>query len=432
MGKQMFRQFRLKTQFNLVLAVIILLLVAASFGLFNTITPINQHWDAYQDNVAVRQTLLMEIKSTLGYGGTIHNFKNYVLRGSEKYQQRLQENFSKLDELLDRYANLPALLDTEKAALSSLTQVVHLYQSKLDVVKGMVADGKYPHEIDRSVKIDDGPAFEAFDKLDAAYRQHTIEVSRLLSERIDSAVSAGLWTGAGVILFIALSFFFLSNNIVRGINDILTAMLTAEKEKNIETRLPITGRDEISQLATSFNDLMDKFVIMVVEVSRSASSVGIATVKQSTQVEFTVADVHRQNGEIEQVAAAISRFRITDVDVQLHQAKAAHMALRVHLQAYLSGKGNLDQSQAVSHTECSLGEWYYSAGLRDFGHLPELQALERPHSELHALINRIIDLKKTGRLPEAEREFEKVAPLSAQIMTLLERIESAIKKLSYA
>lgn len=659
----MFRKFDIKTQFYSVFAVILLVMLLAAVGLIKTISPINSEWTRYQSDIALRQTLLMEIKSSLGYGGIIHNFKNYVLRGSDKYHQRLQQNFSELDGLLKRYSGLSVLKEQEKQALISLSQVVSQYQTNLNIVKILLLENKTPGEIDSKVNINDEPAFKAFTKLDEAYKQLTAAVSQSLSERIDKALSSGLWIGIGVILFLAISFFFLGNSIMRGIREVLTAMVSAEQESNIGTRLPIRGRNEISQLATSFNALMDKIVEMVSAVSKSTSAVAVASVKQSTQVDYTVASIQKQGKEIEQVVAAMqkmsltvedvaanthqvnsaaesareqagegrqvmtetidaiqtlgqrvessadvitridadsrsisqvlevisniseqtnllalnaaieaaragvhgrgfavvadevralaaktqgstneirgiieqfqrqaqeavsvmqqsqsdsrssvskaaragevleqivneitvitdmslqissavekqtvvaeemsknistisqvaqdtevsagqtqistnqigkkvdeliktsSQFTIDNLGVRLDQAKAAHMALRIHMRAFLNDQSKLDDTLTVSHKECSLGKWYYSTDLNKFGHLNEVQALEQPHLDLHALIHQIINFKNSGKLAEAETEFARMAPLSEQIVDLLEQIKQTISPLSIA
>ena len=43
---------------------------------------------------------LADLIRTMGYGGAIHNFKNYVLRGTGKHQKRAQKQFAQVESLL--------------------------------------------------------------------------------------------------------------------------------------------------------------------------------------------------------------------------------------------------------------------------------------------------------------------------------------------
>ena len=135
----------------------------------------------------------------------------------------------------------------------------------------------------------------------------------------------------------------------------------------------------------------------------------------------------------EAIAIAVENLRVTsaqfhtdDPGLQLEIAKAAHLAWKGRLRAFLDGRGGLTKEQAVSHHHCILGKWYYAEGLEQFGHLPEMQALEQPHAALHTLIKQIIELKESGHYEDAETAFAEIEPLSAQIVSLLDKIEECV------
>jgi hypothetical protein len=58
--------------------------------------------------------------------------------------------------------------------------------------------------------------------------------------------------------------------------------------------------------------------------------------------------------------------------------------------------------------------------------MSEMMEVKAPHAEMHGLIKKIIDLKNQGRLDDAEKEYEKVGPLSEHIVSLIERIRQQI------
>lgn len=76
-----------------------------------------------------------------------------------------------------------------------------------------------------------------------------------------------------------------------------------------------------------------------------------------------------------------------------------------------------------NHHQCMLGKWYDHAGAKQYGHLPEMQALDKPHQELHATIKKIIDLTRAGRKGEAEALLSEVDRLSDQVVSILDRLD---------
>lgn len=105
------------------------ILLTSSIITYRAISPIQKEWDFYLDNVAERQILLMDIKAQFGYGGTIHNFKNYVLRGKAKYYDRLDGNFTKLSLAISNYLELADLTSDEKQALQNIKSVMENYKA---------------------------------------------------------------------------------------------------------------------------------------------------------------------------------------------------------------------------------------------------------------------------------------------------------------
>lgn len=74
---------------------------------------INSSWVQYTEQAAAREDLLTKIKEQFGYGGIIHNFKNYVLRGEQKFLDRMNANKKVLEQSLAQYNQL-RINDEEK------------------------------------------------------------------------------------------------------------------------------------------------------------------------------------------------------------------------------------------------------------------------------------------------------------------------------
>ncbi len=105
--------------------------------------------------------------------------------------------------------------------------------------------------------------------------------------------------------------------------------------------------------------------------------------------------------------------------VDFASARQAHQDWVERLRGVLDGKTTMTVDQAGSHKLCALGKWIYSAGLKDYGDIAEMCALEKAHQEFHGLVRDIVALKLDGAQAQAEQQFRNVGPASEKIIELL-------------
>jgi methyl-accepting chemotaxis protein len=108
-------------------------------------------------------------------------------------------------------------------------------------------------------------------------------------------------------------------------------------------------------------------------------------------------------------------------------ARVMHIAWKSSLRSFLDGKESMSDEQAVSHNDCDLGKWLYTDGMSSYGTMPEMKELEKVHIELHEIVKRVVQLKKSGAASAAEQELAKLEPVSQKIFLLLVAIEQKIE-----
>jgi methyl-accepting chemotaxis protein len=108
------------------------------------------------------------------------------------------------------------------------------------------------------------------------------------------------------------------------------------------------------------------------------------------------------------------------------QARFKHLTWKFRLRSFLDGKESMTSDQAVSHTHCDLGKWFYSEGKEKYGHLPSIQAFESVHKDLHDSVILIIELKLKGNTAAAEKEYKELVKISDHIIELLNQAEAQI------
>lgn len=104
-------------------------------------------------------------------------------------------------------------------------------------------------------------------------------------------------------------------------------------------------------------------------------------------------------------------------------AKQKHLMWKSKIRAYLDGKRTMSTGEATSHNECELGQWLFSVGLRRFGKNPLMIELDQKHQKLHALVKQVLDLKRAGKIEQAEAEYSALLQTSDRIVALLDELE---------
>ncbi|MGH1412773.1 MAG: ATP-binding protein [Pelagimonas sp.] len=183
-----------------------LLLVTVLLGLFlgtetrRQFGEIEASWIEYDGDVGQKGVWISSIRGYLGYGGIIHNFKNYVLRQDETYLTRAQVQVRHFRSVVDVY--LAQTTDpVEQRALRTVRRTMEAYSDKFSVARQGVADGLSIEQIDAMVRIDDSAAKLALVDLEAVWTDARIISTR----RIFAAVGQGqALIGIGFVSIIAL------------------------------------------------------------------------------------------------------------------------------------------------------------------------------------------------------------------------------------
>ena len=116
-------------------------------------------------NKVAKDDILQAMQQQMGYGGLIHEFKNYVIRGAARHKSSAGERFENIKALVGDYKALPNVSNAEKNSLDDILNVMTEYQNALTPVGEMVAQGRSVRAIDQSVKISDAPAINGIEAL---------------------------------------------------------------------------------------------------------------------------------------------------------------------------------------------------------------------------------------------------------------------------
>jgi PAS domain S-box-containing protein len=157
--------FRNKAILIVVLATLVAALVAlVGFSIVTRIKNIEDKWVEYTTSTSQTFFQLNEIRNHLGYGGFIHNFKNYVLRQDPQLVPAIKANQAAFYQAIDRYRQFP-LNDSEHQALEQLASTLDLYSEKFRLAQQLITTGISAEALDKQVKVDDTAALAAINIL---------------------------------------------------------------------------------------------------------------------------------------------------------------------------------------------------------------------------------------------------------------------------
>ena len=118
----------------------------------------------------------LALEQQIGYGGLVHNLKNYILRGSDGYYIQGKRNAVNALALLDKLEENAASLQVA-GELPETRKMLMAYGERLEAVKQLKQQDLEPAEIDQRINFDDKPAL---DEIDAYVRRVVKDVTQQL------------------------------------------------------------------------------------------------------------------------------------------------------------------------------------------------------------------------------------------------------------
>jgi hypothetical protein len=112
-----------------------------------------------------KPVLVTSIRSELGYGRMIHDYKNYILRKDEKYKKKVLSSIARINEDIKKYLSLNCTAG-EKTALEDIVNTVNQYKSNIELIDSGIQQNLSPEEIDAQVRIDDTYALRGLQTID--------------------------------------------------------------------------------------------------------------------------------------------------------------------------------------------------------------------------------------------------------------------------
>lgn len=186
---------------------------------------------SHTDGETTRLELLAQMRQQMGFGGAIHNFKNYIIRQDEAYAVATAASLAKMIVYIEKYKKFD-LSEAETSAIETLSTTANKYIKKLERARGLVAEGTRPEAAEGQLIVDDESALLAFNNLsieiaslnsqDALQLNSNLSEAKLFAELIIAiAILSSLFL-IGVIGYIMLRKIVMPLNKLRNSMDLLS------------------------------------------------------------------------------------------------------------------------------------------------------------------------------------------------------------------
>ncbi|MDA0341761.1 MAG: PAS domain S-box protein [Proteobacteria bacterium] len=188
----------------------------------------------------------------MGYGGMIHNFKNVVLRHDHGLVDRVEQNIDTALQAIKSYEERP-LNAAERAAIEEIRQALQAYYSAVRVVESLAEQGLSPTSIDQVVKVDDGPALEAFDILTREIALHREAEAAKVDEAltlVDTIAKTSIFVALAAILALVIGAIWLIRSQIIGPIAQMTNVMTRIAAGELGLKVTAVERkNEIGEMA---------------------------------------------------------------------------------------------------------------------------------------------------------------------------------------
>lgn len=319
------RNMRLMTKGFAISLINIVIVVSAGLVLYQGISSTRTSWEHYAENIVAREDLMVDIMRSFGYGGLIHNFKNYVLRSDPKFIDRVKNNYDSIVTSVSGYRSLTLETSDEMTWLSEIESVASQYRTELDTAIRLYADGATAEEVDSVVKIDDGPALAAIESLVTNFNEEKIAQNATIQDQLRIMT---------LLLFISfLSVIVLSGiftvAIFVGMNEPLVALKVAIDRLSIgeiNQVIDINQRDEIGQVSIALNSLVRSLADKADEIRNMADRNFDGSINVLSEHDQLGSDLTKLQSDLRKVLADV-RTSVDEVSEGSEHVSAASREL---------------------------------------------------------------------------------------------------------
>ncbi|MCP4186799.1 MAG: methyl-accepting chemotaxis protein [Gammaproteobacteria bacterium] len=305
---------------------------------------------------------LSSLFSSIGYGGAIHQFKNYVLRQAPKYKDRFTTRYQDILGILDQMEANSVVTAAEKEHIAAIRKTIGLYNQATQIAADMIEGGASIRAVDGVIKISDSPAIKAMNALSqgatlgnfgvdskhwfTVATQRIDQLKKVEDYLSDELLVQGKELGSSAqntLIMISLLSIIVTIVVLGAIFMVLRSILNPLKKTtafaqqlaqgDLTAKIDVIGDDEMGELMNALNSMVDSFRGSVEHVVEAIQKLMLTAEQTSTITEQTNSSVQTQLTETTKMADAIDQMNAMARDVSQNTSGASTAATDANREA---------------------------------------------------------------------------------------------------
>ncbi len=319
-----------------------------------------------------KSTMLLQLYNQVGYGGAIHNFKNYVLRKTTKHYNKFIKQYSNIIKLVDQFKNIPFITESEIKHLTNFAQTGKLYKQAIETAKTMFSENATNSEVDKVIKINDEPALNALnalsktaimggfgvdskdwfdvstERINGLKKVENYLASDLLSqgEKLGKAARNKLLMTSLFSIILIIVVIGIIIVVLRGIvNPMQKTIAFASRiaEGDLTTKIDYQSSDEMGQMTNALNVMVINFNNSIKQVLTAIQQLSATAEQTSSITDKTNISVQTQLDESTKMAQAVDQMNTMVKSVSKNTDEASSSATMANSEA-VEGKKLMDKT----------------------------------------------------------------------------------------
>ncbi len=357
----MFGRLSIKSKLFFMVALgVAALLITGGSALYN-LNAVRQNWLEFVQVVQTKEHRLSDIKGYIGYGGGIHLFKNYVLRGQQKYFDRYQKKAALALAAIKGYRQAGNISPVEDAALKKVAAMVESYRQAVITARRLWQQGVPVRQIDKQIKINDSPYLKALAQLTSELTRQTHEYTATITDRVRSSIYLlvpVMLVGVLVLLVVGVGLAFSLSRPITATAEIIKRAAQGDFSAEIDPAFLRRG-DEIGQMMRDLDSMNQSLSETIRQITEAAFTVA-STAGQISQGNQELSDrTQSQASAIEQTASAIEEITSSVKNNAENASQANELATKTARMAREGGAAvsrTVDAMEAVTQSSKKISE----------------------------------------------------------------------------
>ncbi|MGO1118681.1 methyl-accepting chemotaxis protein [Rhodovibrionaceae bacterium A322] len=265
-----------------------------------SLTKAEEAWTTLESDRNGRAQALSTLRAELGYGGMIHQFKNFVLRGEVKRIPKITARAEAAKTAIASYRALD-ISAQEAEALNAINDMIDTYLSKVQPVKQAIESGADAAARDKIASVSDGPAVAALGSLVEVLEQKGLADSEAMEANLQDVGNRLIVVTVVVLIFMLM---MMGGTVWANIYRVVLPVnkLTAAAKELVAGNLNVKVAGQ---------DLHDE----IGELARGIAAWQLSAQQRKSMIEEKEQEQAVQEARAKEVEAHISRFEGEIMDI---------------------------------------------------------------------------------------------------------------------